>query len=1116
VAIPSLRTLLNELDHLTHAARTRRVVLLAREHAGSPRLDTLLDGLSATSDYHARLVLTAARAGGDVPRVSGFLDHANPRLRAAALHALPLSELTPSGFAAHYLDAPLVTRKMLVRKAARAGRTDVFDAVLALPLSDADAARLLAYASAEVAAGRLGDLADVIPNLATFAAAHPDLMLDELDRRLDTTPAAQVRAWRWADPALPTLARKRPERLLELLVAHHDRLPPSLWHSFSPLLAADASAVARLLGASHQAPVLSGWSPRPPRLVKGLRRRISAFSADEVAEVARRWRHDERHLTAFLAALPPRQRAEVFTAAFAEDDLSSRVWSDDLLATLPRDLRQSQARRIAELPEQRSLPVQLRWAQWWSVEDAADLIERQFHARDAVERCQAWTTLLTNATNSGDLTAIETALARLDRLTNEQDPVRLAAAQALSQLSPDLLSAADISPLLSFAEAVSQASDTSSATLAAMRHTAWRLVARSAAHGAPFDDLLLMLDTLAGPDGLTDVPANLSLPRAAVPAVVAGLLPLLQARAKRHDFRLLFSLWRALGRPAWAQADLVELVEQSLSAPSDHWQRQAADAWLADPATRGDRVGQLLARDETFVTLPVVQQALCSRRQDLLAVCYRRTPLKGRFWKKLRYVPLLPGPFTGWLPGQLSDYAEALVALIASPRPTDRARPIDAVIGGPKPTAYERARAIELLGALPGIGAHHLAPYLAGDDVVLVEAALRALAQGDDPGAALETLLAHRGDDRARVALYAAGRCVRYRTPRDAAALLGEVLLDPRAKLTSRKEAARIIGTLRLPDAVDSLAALADAHVDLRIAAGRTIRAFLDDDRAWDVLEDLAVSGREAELSLVETAPEQLAVRHRARYAQVLALAASGGDPQVIGSLGVWTPWSTRLSEHLPTLVSSPNLMTSKAACAAVTVAAALAADWTPYLAAIATLANATANEDEPNAETDADLPSWQRLLRLVEALIPRQAADVAYHRDQLLGLAGLFDDRPELAEYGWRLRVEAVDWSAPEQALTDLADRVDPLRATEVGGFVGSALERLAAQGVEPQLQPAAQVLAARGDVTGGIFAVVLTAFAGSRSGWTSRWRDQLRGLRAHPVNAVAARAYQQFTTVG
>jgi hypothetical protein len=59
-----LRTLLNELDHLTHAARTRRVVLLAREHAGSPRLDTLLDGLSATSDYHARLVLTAARARG--------------------------------------------------------------------------------------------------------------------------------------------------------------------------------------------------------------------------------------------------------------------------------------------------------------------------------------------------------------------------------------------------------------------------------------------------------------------------------------------------------------------------------------------------------------------------------------------------------------------------------------------------------------------------------------------------------------------------------------------------------------------------------------------------------------------------------------------------------------------------------------------------------------------------------------------------------------------------------------------------------------------------------------------------------------------------------------------
>jgi hypothetical protein len=1111
-----LRTLLTELDHLTHAARTRRVVLLAREQADHPKLAKLMDRLSAASDYHARLVLTAAAASGDVPRITGFLDHSNPRLRAAALHALPLAELPPKEFAAHYVAAPLITRKMLIRKAADAARADLIDAVLALPLSDADAARLLAHASGERAAERLSDLADVIPNLAAFARSHPDLLLDELARRLDSTPAGQTRAWQWADPALPGLARLRGERLLDLLARHHDRLPASLARSFSPLLSAAPSTLATLLRVQPDAAMAQRWSFGPPRLVKGLRRRISALSSDEVAELARAWRHEEAHLTALLAALPPRQRAAVFSHAFAEDDLSSRVWSEGLLQILPRELRQEQARRIAGLADQKSVATQLHWAQWWSVDDAAELIERQLHARDAAERSQAWMALLANAANSGDLGSLEAALARLERLTNEQDPVRCAAAQALQQVNPDLLSGAHIDGLLDFAEAVSQAADTSSATLAALRSTAWRLIAQSAAHRAPFDDLLVMLDTLAGPDGLTDVPADLALPRAAIAEVVAGLLPLLQARAKRHDFRLLFSLWRALGRRAWQQPDLVELVEMALGAPSDHWQRLAAETWLADPSTRAERVGELLARDETFVTLPVVQRALCRSRQDLLDVCYRRTPLKGRFWKKLRFVPLLPGPFDGWLPGQLSDYADALDALIASPKPADRARPIDAVIGGPRPTAYERARAIELLGALPGIGTQRLAPYLATDEVVLVEAALAALAHGDDPGAGLETLLAHRGGDRARVAMYAAGRCVRYRTPSEAAALLGQVLADPAAKITSRKQAARLIGALRLPDALDSLATLDDAQMDLRIAAGRTMRAFLDDDRAWSALEDLAVGGRDAELSLIETVPEQLAVRHRARYAQVLALAASGGDPDLIGSLGVWTPWSQRLSEHLAILVSSPKLLTSRAACTAVAVAAALSSDWTPYQAAITRLAAAASSAEEPSAEPDADLPSWQRLLRLVKALVPTQAAELAYFRDQLLDLARIFDEYPGLAEYSWRLRLEAVDWSAPDAALAELADRVDPLRAAGVAALVTATLRRLASQGVEPQLRQAAEVLGARGDATGGILAVMLTSFAGERSGWTSPWRDQLRVLRAHPVPAVAAWAHQHFTTVG
>jgi ribosomal protein S16 len=345
--------------------------------------------------------------------------------------------------------------------------------------------------------------------------------------------------------------------------------------------------------------------------------------------------------------------------------------------------------------------------------------------------------------------------------------------------------------------------------------------------------------------------------------------------------------------------------------------------------------------------------------------------------------------------------------------------------------------------------------------------------------------------------------------------LLVEVLLDPQAKITSRKQAARLIGTLRQPDAVDALSALGSAPVDVRIAAGSALRSFLDDDRAWYVLADLAVSGRDAELSLIQVRPEQVAVRHRPRYAQVLALAASGGDAGPIGLLGAWTPWSARLSEHLAALVSSPDLLISKGACVAVEVAAGLSMDWTPYRTAVATLVAAAVSDDEPHAELATDLPSWQRLGRLVDALIPARAGEAAYHRDHLLELAHLFDEHPGLVEYSWRLRVAAIDWSAPEQAVLDLANQVDPLRASEVATLVESTLRRVSDQGHDPHLTSIIDELTARGDATGGALALALTVFAGTRSGWTPARRDQLVALRSHPVAAVAAWAHQHVTVV-
>lgn len=1100
--VPTLRALLAELDKTNHAGRIRRLALLARDHAGEPGLARLLDGLTRTSGYHARLALLAAKVSGDHVRLAALTEHGDPGVRTSALVALPLDELTGEQFTQRYLDAPLATRRLLVRKAAH--RADLINALISAPLADVDKAALLAHAEPRIAAVYLGDLGDLIPNLAAFAKHHPTVLLDELARRLDSAPPVREQTWEWITPALTRLAIAEPHRLLVLLgdFLPANGLPDGPHHYLTSLAKADPSGLARLLARSSRTPsAATRWGQGGRlRLAKGLRRHLRNLSVADRALLARHYHHDERLLAAFLDTLPPSERAAVFTAAFAEVNTDNRTWSDGLLDVLPRQTREAEARRIAALPDNHAVTVQVAWAAFLAPTEAEPILIQQLRAGEATERTAAWASLLTSAGRSRDPAVLTAALAQLDRLANEQDPVRCAAALALAGISANLLVRAPIEPLQAFAKVVAEARDTSSTTLLALQRLAWGLIEQAARTGTDIAAPLAMLETLYGPADTTRVPSQLAIPTASVAAVVTALLPRMRAQAERHDYWLAFALWQSLAQRAWDVPELSELIETALTAPSDYWQRAAADAWLEPPATRGQRVEALLELDETFVTLPIVQRVLCQHRQDLVDVCFRATPLKGRFWKRIRFVPVLAGPFDGWLPRQLLSYADALELLIATPKSTD----------------HTRRQAVATIGGLPGIGADRLAPYLASDQVVEQEAALAALARTDDPGRMLETLLTHRNDDRARVALDAAGRCALHRRPVAAARLLDEVLADPEAKVTARKQAVRLIGQLRVPGSLNALTTLGSGpgvHLDVRIAATRTLRHFLDDDHAWVALEDLAVAGRDAALSLIKTGPNQVAVRHRARFAQVLALAASGGDPEAIEALGAWARWSPHIAEQVAVLATSLDLATAAAATRAVRISAASTTDWTAFLKTIEALVERADGVAEPNAEADADQPSRQRIEALVSALRPRQIAAAAWHRERLDQLATVLEPHPDLVRSAWKVRLTAIDWTAPTAELSRLADSVDPLRSGELRALVRRKLVIASSQGSELQLDEPVEALITRADAPAGGLALALVEHAGEESGWSQPWRQRLRTLREHPVPAVAAWARETYT---
>ena len=1108
MSLPSCSALVEELPGLPHAERVRRLVRIAREHDGEAGLASLLDELSAASAYHAGLVVDAARAIGDTDRLKALTRHPGAVVRIRARAALPLDAQSPDELAAAYLDMPLAERRRLEARLGRAHRTDLIDALLDLPLSDVDRARLLPRAGRERIEALLPDLADLLPSVAALAQRRPDALLDALQSRLaGRAPAARDETWAWVAPGLRSLAENRSERLLGLLAEAGPTtvIPRALEPRLGLLMGRDPRAVTDLLRTCPwPAGLRPGWGP--PRFIRGLRRRIAALADEQVGALARGWRaaKNEDRLIALLDALPPSRRAGALDAALTGVRTRTRVWSEALLEVMPAPRRQAEAERMASLPDATVPLRRLELAAFMTPERAREAAEPRLHALDAEERGAAWRALIGSAARARDVEGLRSVLKRLPQLANEQDPVRADAAEALSAVPVPLLARAGTDELEGFARAAMEARDTSVSTLVPLHSTAWRLLVHAAATGLPTRGACAMLELLTDQDNVIRVPFRLSLPPDAVAELITALESVMQRAARRHRFALVFGLWEALGRRAWRDETLLSLIHQALGAPDDHIRRSAAAALVADPSTRAQRVGEILRADETFAVHEPIQWAVCRSRQDLVGVFFRRRALKGRFWNKRRFVPVgLPGPFTLWAPEHLRAYAGALTRALDDAVTTD----------------WDRRRIAGALAALPTTRPEDLGPLLHSDSVQVVEGALAVLPTLDDAEAALGLLLEHAGTDRAGVAMLAASHCADRVRPERAVELLAPVTVPP-AKVTSRKEAVRILGRMRTPQSLALLVRLGldpATHSDVRTAVGRALLAHLDEPDAWQVLRALAGGGgRDAALSLAATSPRQMAVRHRAAYAEVLLTAPR--EPETLAALGQWCQEIPDLTQRLAPTILDGQRVPARVAIATVVAHAERAADWGPHLKLVRGLLERATSPDEPDAGAQEDLPHLRRLEELVAGLVPDRAAALTWHREHLGRLAEVLSASPWTAGPARRVRLAAFDWAevadaaATADGLADLADRsADEGLLADLLDDAAAALalarsERLLPDaGADPGMVDA---LLARRRPAADVLALALTQDGGGAAGWPPAWRERLRALRRCPVALVAERA--------
>ncbi|MDQ0948125.1 hypothetical protein QFZ24_002048 [Streptomyces phaeochromogenes] len=457
--------------------------------------------------------------------------------------------------------------------------------------------------------------------------------------------------------------------------------------------------------------------------------------------------------------------------------------------------------------------------------------------------------------------------------------------------------------------------------------------------------------------------------------------------------------------------------------------------------------------------------------------------------------------------------------------------------------SYTRAAAIAQGARIPGPGAGLVRDWTGSSDVVLAEAALGALAHTDRPGDALPELLAHAGDDRARVAVYAATRASRHVAPSRLVGQLREVLLAPDTKVASRKEAARLAAArLPVPVAAGLLTEAygrPGAHLDVRAACVAFAGALLAEESVWTLLHDASGAEPVLRAAVLRVSPLDLPERHRARYARLVRDVCATDDQATatlaFGALSRWAPWSPDAPTVLASATADLSNRTSwRAAAEGLVVAAAGSAGGARGLrealrvlaeaeaeAGIGTDAGTEAETAAPalvDAEPGRDRPARQRVDHLVARLAQQARTAAGPIREAALGAGELLARYDGFVPQAATVVAVHLDLDAEAERVDTALDRLAaltegrPVLAARTATELAARLRRTQEGDAEIMLG-AAQRLTVHGGHSEGLLATALTATLGTRTGWAPQWRAQLRTLRRHAQPDVRDAALAHMT---
>ncbi|WP_017587023.1 HEAT repeat domain-containing protein [Nocardiopsis ganjiahuensis] len=898
------RRLLAEIAPLSGPERMRHLARYARTHRDSPLLAETAAGLDALgrSAFGAHLALAARDTG----LVTGYLTGPDQDLRRSVLrrsHVLPL----PDRALEELLDdAPHRLRRALYAFLCRGRREALADRLLPVVLErhgEAEASMLLPACSTPVVDEHLDGLAHRIRAWSRLVRRHPGPVLVRLERELDSSPS---RALIWDEPwraAAEGVSKHAPELLLPFLRGRSEPESP-----YPPY--AEARRLLHLRGDELHYP------GRYPALTHGRRDIRGLLKAmDDAAPRA----------LAVLRAMRYADRTPLIDRFVAEGG-GEKAALLPYLGLLPADRAESEARRVLAYLE-RFRAANPDHADHRDLEAGAHLPFAEAEPRltraagdpDPERREHALYWLVTAAGRDGADTLARVLGSTLTRSAADRCHVRVSLPLALGNLSPRLLVPGTVPDLHRLLDDNIAAPDLDAATAAVLRHLALHLLHHPEAQEREdladwaLTALTRLVERFGGqvlerywvsvytqwhrrPALEQNRTLAAALDRDRARALYVRLAPFLDRGRARGSHQSTVSLAGALGRHLYAVPDLLDraLREVVLADPATSNAHEAARLYLRG-SRPDERAEELFRAAPATALITPVWERLARRRPavvpEVLAAVAPLGAAGGRLPR--RFVPFHRGLTGTWLAAEHDSAAGYLWDAAA-----DRAN------GNPV-----RAEALRGMSVLSG-GLDLLLPWLHEDDAWLRETALVQLSDTDHPERALGVLLEHAAEGTSSRAVVAVlGSCARRVAPSVLLTALGGVL-TARGKVTVHRAAARILGQVRPPGAVELLLDLLDRddqHRDLRAAVLEALMAACDHPAVLRALEERRTSfaAPAARAALLAHPPLDVRPDLRARVARFMLSLPESGDPAVDGNLDVcrriadWARWDGELAEGL-------------------------------------------------------------------------------------------------------------------------------------------------------------------------------------------------------------------------